>query len=78
MNERLLEKLSAVSVRGLYECYPYVLVDARYEKVRENARLHSRAVLVAVGVNMDTRREIRGSISPAGSQRPAGGTFSSP
>ena len=60
LNERLDEKLSAFSVRRLEENYPYLFVDARYEKVRENGLLQSRSVLVAVGVNMDGRREILG------------------
>jgi len=28
--------------------YPYLIVDARYEKLRENGAIRSRAVLVAV------------------------------
>ena len=60
LNERLDEKLSAFSTRRLEESYPYVFVDARYEKVRENGLVQSRAVLVAVGVNLDGRREILG------------------
>ena len=39
---------------------PYVFMDARFEKVRENNRIISKAVLVAVGVTDEGRRELLG------------------
>jgi transposase-like protein len=36
----------------------YLIVDARYEKVRHNGRIVSRGVLIVAGVNGDGRREI--------------------
>lgn len=39
---------------------PYVFVDARYENVREHGRVVSKAVLVAVGVTTEGRRELLG------------------
>ena len=39
---------------------PYVFMDARFEKVRENGRIISKAVLVAVGVTTEGRRELLG------------------
>ena len=39
---------------------PYLWVDATYVKVRQNGRIVSVAVIVAVGVNGDGRREILG------------------
>ena len=37
--------------RQLASEYPYLILDARYEKVRENAVIRSRAVLVAIGID---------------------------
>ena len=43
------------------ECeYPYLILDARYEKVRENGVIRSRAVLVAIGIDWEGRRQILG------------------
>ena len=38
--------------------YPYLIVDARYEKVRENDVICSHAVLVAIGI--DGERQVLG------------------
>ena len=40
--------------------YPYLFVDAYYEQVREDGQVRHLAVLEAVGVNRDGRREILG------------------
>ena len=40
--------------------YRYLIVDARYEKVRENAVIRSRAVLVAIGIDREGRRQVLG------------------
>ncbi len=40
--------------------WPYLWVDATYVKVRQNGRIVSVAVIVAVGVNSDGRREVLG------------------
>jgi len=53
------EKLAEFRSRPLdEETWPYLIVDARYEKVRHNGRIVSRAVLVVAGVTGDGRREI--------------------
>ena len=41
--------LKAFAERRLTESYPYLILDARYEKVREAGVIVSQAVLVAVG-----------------------------
>ena len=46
--------------RPLEDEYPYVYVDARYEKVRRDHRVESNAVLIAKGVNQDGKRDILG------------------
>jgi putative transposase len=50
-----LEKLAQ---RRLEEPYPYLVLDARYEKVREDGAVRSQAVLVAIGINWDGRRSV--------------------
>lgn len=37
--------------------FPFVLVDALYLKVREDGRVRSRGVMLAIGVNTDGHRE---------------------
>lgn len=53
------EKLSQFRVRRLDgNAYPYLKVDARYEKVRVDGRVISQAVLVVMGFTQHGRREI--------------------
>lgn len=40
--------------------YPYLIVDARYEKMRRGRRIESSAVLVACGVDGEGRRDMLG------------------
>jgi putative transposase len=40
--------------------WPYLWIDATYVKVREAGRIVSVAVIIAVGVNSDGRREVLG------------------
>lgn len=56
VNQTLDEELDKFAQRQLDEAYPYLILDARYEKVRENGVIRSRAVLVAIGINDDGRR----------------------
>lgn len=46
--------------RPLQSHYPFLLVDAIYVKVRENGRIQSRGLLIAIGVNNQGHREIIG------------------
>ena len=53
------EKLSAFRTRRLdVHAYPYLQVDARYEKVRVDKRVITQAVLVVMGFTDEGRREI--------------------
>ena len=45
-------------VRRLEEAYPYVLLDARYEKVREEGSVRSRAVQIALWMDGAGRRQV--------------------
>ena len=55
INKSLDEGLRAFAERRLDERYPYLILDARYEKVREAGVILSQAVLVAVAVDEDGR-----------------------
>lgn len=58
INKDLDRELAKFSARKLEEDYPYLILDARYEKVREEGVIRSRAVLVAIGINWDGRRSV--------------------
>jgi len=57
--EQLDAGLAAWRERPLGET-PYVLLDARYERIRESGRLIDCAVLVAVGITADGKRRVLG------------------
>jgi transposase-like protein len=42
------------------DAFPYLILDARYEKVRQNGQLLDCAVLLAMGVGADGRRALLG------------------
>jgi putative transposase len=46
INKRLDESLDAFAERPLAEPFPYLILDARYEKVREGGVVMSQAVLI--------------------------------
>jgi transposase-like protein len=53
------EQLEQLRSRRLdQKAYPYLMIDARYEKVRVNAHVVSQAVLVTAGINSGGVREI--------------------
>src|ERR1700756_4609994 len=54
------DKVKAFLERPLEGNWPYVWLDATYVKVRQAGRLVSVAVIIAVGVNDDGRREVLG------------------
>jgi len=54
------ERVKAFLERPIEGDWPYLWVDATYVKVREAGRIVSVAVIVAVGVNGDGRREVLG------------------
>lgn len=60
INKTLDEQLAQFASRRLDEEYPYLILDARYERVRENGTIHKRAVLIAIGINWDGRRCVLG------------------
>ena len=58
--EEIDDKVKAFLERPIEGDWPYLWIDATYLKVRQNGRIVSVAVIVAVGVNSDGRREILG------------------
>jgi transposase-like protein len=58
--EEIDDKVKAFLARPIEGDWPYLWIDATYVKVRQNGRVVSVAVIVAVGVNSDGRREILG------------------
>ena len=52
------EELERFSRRRLEEDYPYLVLDARYEKVREDGAVRSQAVLIAIGIDWEGRRNV--------------------
>ena len=44
--------------RQLAEPFPYLIVDARYEKVRVDHVIRDQAVMIAIGIGWDGRRQV--------------------
>jgi putative transposase len=60
INKSLDETLTKFARRRLTEDYPYLILDARYEKVRDDGVIQSQAVLVALGINWEGHRQVLG------------------
>lgn len=58
INKSLDASLARFAHRRLEEDYPYLILDARYEKVREDGVVQSQAILVAIGINSEGKRQI--------------------
>ena len=60
INKTLDAELDKFARRKLEEPYPYLILDARYEKVREDGVIRRRAVLIGIGINWEGRRCVLG------------------
>jgi transposase-like protein len=58
--EEIDGKVKAFLDRPIEGDWPYLWIDATYVKVRNNGRIVSAAVIIAVGANADGRREVLG------------------
>ena len=58
--EEIDDRVKTFLDRPIEGDWPYLWIDATYVKVRQNGRIVSVAVIVAVGVNTDGRREVLG------------------
>lgn len=56
ITKKLDGQLEAFATRRLDEAYPYVILDARYERIRDQGTIRSHAVLIAIGINHEGRR----------------------
>ena len=60
INKGLDATLRRFAERPLEESYPYLVLDARYEKVRLDGVIRAQAVLIAIGINWEGRRNVLG------------------
>jgi len=58
INKGMDEALARFAARPLDEVYPYLILDARYEKVREEGVIRSQAALIAIGINWEGQRQV--------------------
>ncbi|MBK6805011.1 MAG: IS256 family transposase [Betaproteobacteria bacterium] len=58
VNKGLDAALERFATRVLEEPSPYLVLDARYEKVRVDGVIRSQAVLIAIGINWEGRRQV--------------------
>ena len=58
--KRLDGELERFMRRQLAEPFPYLIVDARYEKVRVDHVIRDQAVMIAIGIGWDGRRQVLG------------------
>jgi putative transposase len=68
--EEIDERVNAFLSRPIEGEWPYLWIDATYLKTREAGRIVSSAVILAVGVNSDGRREVLGIASGASEAEP--------
>jgi putative transposase len=69
------ERVNAFLTRPIEGEWPYLWIDATYLKVREGGRIVSTAVIIAVAVNTDGRREVLGVATGASEAEPFWKTF---
>ena len=58
--EEVDERVKAFLGRPLEGEYPHIWLDATYLKVRENHRIVSKAVVIAIGLSKEGKREVLG------------------
>jgi hypothetical protein len=58
IHQRLDASLAQFAGRPLAEVFPYLMLDARYERVRDSGIIVSQAVLIAIGIDWDGRRQV--------------------
>lgn len=56
INRSLDAELEKFAQRRLEEAYPYLILDARYERIRESGFIRKQAVQVAIGINEEGDR----------------------
>ena len=72
--KRLDGQLEAFARRRLEEPFPYLILDARYERVRAGGVISSRAVLIALGIDWVRRDRRASGAAQARRKRPSPST----
>jgi len=77
LSQRLDAEIAQWRTRRLTEAYPYLIFDARYEKVRRGGSVVSQGVLVAIGISSAGYREVLGCwVAESESEASWGAVFS--
>ena len=58
--QKLDEEIQQWRERTIENSYPYLMIDARYEKVRRGGEVISQGVLIVVGISAEGLREVLG------------------
>jgi len=58
--QKLDEEIQQWRERAIENSYPYLMIDARYEKVRRGGEVISQGVLMVVGISAEGMREVLG------------------
>jgi putative transposase len=58
INKQMDRALGEFAGRRLEEDFAYLILDARYERVREGGVISSQAVLIAIGIDWEGRRQV--------------------
>ncbi len=58
INKGLTEQVNSFRHRPLESEYPFLWIDALYEKVRDDGRVISMALMIAYGINREGKRDI--------------------
>jgi putative transposase len=77
LSQKLDAEIDEWRTRRLTEPYPYLIFDARYEKVRRGGSVVSQGVLVAIGISATGYREVLGCwVAESESEASWGAVFS--
>jgi putative transposase len=60
ITDAVIEERKAWQSRALEALYPILFLDALYVKIRHEGRIENRAVYVAIGINLEGRKEVLG------------------
>lgn len=60
VTDAVVEELKGWQNRALEPLYPILFLDALYVKIRHEGRIENRAVYVAIGINLEGRKEVLG------------------
>jgi putative transposase len=60
VTDAVIEERKAWQSRALEALYPILFLDALYVKIRHEGRIENRAVYVAIGINLEGRKEVLG------------------